>query len=446
VNDPAPAGEGGLRAPTRHPLGQDQPAFYDEPALFKELERVFDICHGCRRCVSLCESFPVLFDLVDNSKTMEVDGVAKADYAKVVEQCYLCDLCYQTKCPYVPPHPWNVDFPHLMLRAKAQQFARGEVPLARRFMTSTTTVGKLASIPVVSEAVNAANTSAPLRKLLDQALGVHPDAHLPRYHSVTARDRIADDASSAPAQAAGPTRGRVALFVTCYGNYNQPHVVEDLASVLRHNGIAVKRLSREACCGMPKLEIGDLASVKIYKEQNLPLLAQAVADGWDVIAPIPSCVLMFKQELPLMFPDDAAVQAVRRAIFDPFEYLMHRHKAGLLRTDFRPTPGKVAYHAPCHQRVQNIGPKTREILALVPGLELTPIERCSGHNGTYGVRSETFAASMKIGKPVSMRAQSAGAQVVSSDCPMAADHMAHGMAEPRAQVNPLTLLRLAYGI
>ncbi|HUP91971.1 MAG TPA: heterodisulfide reductase-related iron-sulfur binding cluster [Solimonas sp.] len=438
--------EGGLKAPTRHPLNWQAPEFYDAPSLFKELERVFDICHGCRRCVSLCHSFPTLFDLVDNSPTMEVDGVAKADYAKVVDHCYLCDLCYQVKCPYVPPHPWNVDFPHLMLRAKAQQFARGEVGAGRKFLTATTTVGKLASIPVVAETVNASNRSPAMRKMLDAWLGVHPQARLPEYHSSTARKRIAAAPPVVAPLPADPTRGRVAVFVTCYGNYNRPQMVEDLVAVLRHNGIEVKLVEREQCCGMPKLEIGDLASVQRYKESNLPVLAKAMGEGWDLMAPIPSCVLMFKQELPLMFPDDAQLAAVKRAFYDPFEYLSHRHRAGLLNTAFTQPLGKLAYHAPCHQRVQNIGPRTRDILALIPGTQIESIERCSGHDGTYGVRTETYEASMKLARAVSGRAERATPDYVSSDCPMASDHISHGMQTPVATLHPVSLLRKAYGI
>jgi len=436
--------EGGLQAPTRHPLAWRDPAFYDETALNRELARVFEICHGCRRCVSLCNAFPTLFDLVDNSPTLEVDGVAQADYAKVVEHCYLCDLCYQTKCPYVPPHPWNVDFPHLMLRAKAAQFKRGEVSAARRRLTHTDAFGKLASIPVVTEIANASSRLGLVRRLLD----VHPQAHLPRYHSRTARRRLKSlPAPAGSPQAAGPTRGRVAVFVTCYGNYNMPQVVEDLVVVLRHNGIEVQLVEREVCCGMPKLELGDLESIDRHKNTNLPILAQAVEAGWDLMAPVPSCVLMFRQEIPLMYPEDPAVQAVKKAFFDPFEYLMHRHRAGLLNTEFKQALGKVAYHAPCHQRVQNIGPKTRELLALIPGTQLESIERCSGHDGTYGVRRETYEVSMKIGRPVAARASSFAPDAVSSDCPMAADHIAHGMTDNRREpVHPISLLRKAYGI
>src|SRR5512134_472805 len=173
--------EGSLEAPTRHPIEWKKPEYYDEEHLFKELERVYDICHGCRRCVSLCTSFPTLFDLVDNSETLEVDGVKKEDYWKVVDQCYLCDLCYMTKCPYVPPHQWNVDFPHLMLRAKAVKFRKGEVRFRDKLLSSTDALGKLAAIPVVAQTVNALNANGAARSAMEKVLGVHHEWRLATY-------------------------------------------------------------------------------------------------------------------------------------------------------------------------------------------------------------------------------------------------------------------------
>ncbi len=438
--------EGNLEAPTRHPLGWTEPGFYDQEALESELERVFDICHGCRRCVSLCHAFPTLFDLIDESSTMEVDGVAKSDYAKVVEHCYLCDLCYQTKCPYVPPHAWNVDFPHLMLRAKAQHFRAEGASFKARVLSSTTAVGRFASIPVVVEVVNAANRNATARRLLDKTLGVHPDARVPTYHSATARKRLKRADAIGSAEPAGRTRGKLAIFATCYCNVSEPGVVEDLHAVLEHNGVPSRLVAREVCCGMPKLELGDLDSVAKYKEQNIPVLAAAVREGYDLTAAIPSCVLMFKQELPLMFPDDADVQRVKKHFFDPFEYLMERHRAGRLRTDFRHPLGKVAWQAACHQRVQNIGPKTREILALIPDTEIATIERCSGHDGTYGVKTATYPISRKIAKPVEARVRQEEPAHFTSDCPMAGAHIAHGLGDAPVAEHPLSLLRKAYGI
>ena len=440
------AREGSLDAPTRHPIAWREDAFWNRDALDKELERVFEICHGCRRCVSLCHAFPTLFDLIDESETMEIDGVAKSDYGKVVEQCYLCDLCYQTKCPYVPPHPWNVDFPHLMLRAKAVEFEKRGAGFGSKVLSSTTTVGRIASIPVVAETVNALNRSKPGRKLLDKTLHVHPDARVPEYEHPRGRKRLRKLKGQGDAQAAGRTRGKVAIFATCYCDSVLPSVLEDLAAVFEHNGIAMTLIEREVCCGMPKLELGDLQSIEKYKNKNIPVLAKAVRDGFDLTAAIPSCVLMFKQELPLLFPDDEDVQRVRRAFFDPFEYLMERHKAGLLKTDFKNPLGKIAWHVPCHQRVQNIGPKTRDVLSLVPDTDIVTIERCSGHDGTYGVRTDTYPLARKIAKPVETRIRQSESATLTSDCPMAGAHLAHGMNDQPAQTHPVTLLRQAYGI
>jgi Fe-S oxidoreductase len=223
---------------------------------------------------------------------------------------------------------------------------------------------------------------------------------------------------------------------------------EDLAAVFQHNGIPVKVVGKEKCCGMPKLELGDLATVEKYKNFNIPQLKALVDAGYDIVAPIPSCVLMFKQELPLMFPDDADVRTVKARIFDPFEYLMLRHKAGLLRTDFKLQLGKVSYHVPCHLRVQNIGLKTRDMLKLVPGTTVEVIERCSGHNGTYAVKKEFRAASVKIGRPVVNKVQQAAADHYSSDCPMAGHQIESGLSADtqREPEHPMSLLRLAYGI
>jgi glycerol-3-phosphate dehydrogenase subunit C len=439
--------EGSLEAPTRHPVDWTSDAFYDEEDLFSELERVYDICHGCRRCFSLCQSFPTLFDAIDESDTMELDGVPREAYWDVVDHCYLCDMCYMTKCPYVPPHEWNVDFPHLMLRAKAVRYKNGRVKTRDRILASTDTVGKLAGIPIVVQMVNASNKSRPGRQLLNKVLGVHPDAIIPEYHSKTLRKRIGKGAgAAASAVAAGPTRGKVLLFATCYGNYNEPAIGQDLAAILQHNDIAVTLAQKEQCCGMPKLELGDLDAVKAACDANIPELVELVDDGWDIVAPVPSCVLMFKQELPLLFPNDAAVARVRDAIYDPFEYLMLRHKAGLLKTDFKTSLGKIAYHVACHLRVQNLGLKTRDLLQLVPDTSVVPIERCSGHDGTYAVKSEFHETSMKICRPVVNSVKKADADHYSSDCPMAGHQIENGLDDGKAPVHPLTLLRMAYGL
>ncbi|MGH8196799.1 MAG: heterodisulfide reductase-related iron-sulfur binding cluster [Steroidobacteraceae bacterium] len=445
-----PAGtarEGSLEAPTRHALDWKNPDFWDHSSLERELERVFDICHGCRRCFSLCNAFPVLFGRVDESPTGEVAALPAAARWEVVDHCYLCDMCFVSKCPYVPPHPWNVDFPHLMLRAKARRLEDRGASFRDRMLSSTDVVGRIAGIPVVREIVNAANRSAASRRLLAGMLGVHPEAPLPEFPSDTFRKREQRRAKPAlEAMPAGGTTGRVAVFATCYGNRHEPNIVEDLVAVLEHNGIPVALAAEERCCGMPKLELGDLGAIEKLKARNIPALVELVAAGHDVIAAVPSCVLMFKLELPLLFPGDEDVQAVARRTFDPFEYLMLRHAEGKLRTDFRAPLGKVAYHVPCHLRVQKIGQKTRELLSLVPGTTLTTIERCSGHDGTYAVKREYREVSLKIAKPVVERVAASEPTHFASDCPMAGTQIASGLGGTIIAEHPLHLLRLAYGI
>ena len=410
-----------------------------------ELERVFDVCHGCRRCVNLCEAFPTLFDLIDESDTMEVDGVDKADFGKVVEQCYLCDLCAETKCPYLPPHEWRIDFPHLMLRAKAAQFKERKPRWRDRLITSTGGAFKVLSTPGLAPLANAAAKNTALRGLGERFAGIHREAPLPVFHSRTA-SRRADGAADIEPVAGNGTTGKVAVYVTCYGEHNEPDVVEDLIGVLRHNGIAAELLAGTACCGMPKFELGDLDAVAANKDANLPLFLGAIDDGYDLMSIVPSCTLMYRQELPLLFPDDDDVARVSAAFFDPFEYLVLRRREDLANVDFKTPLGKVAYHAACHQRVQAIGQRTREFLSLVPDTEVTMIERCSGHDGTYAVKAETYPKAMKIARPVVRRVREAEADAYGSDCPMAGRLIEHGLDDGSTATHPISMLRRAYGI
>ncbi|MGQ0523765.1 MAG: heterodisulfide reductase-related iron-sulfur binding cluster [Betaproteobacteria bacterium] len=438
--------EGSLERPTRHALDWKSPDFHDEEKLLAEAGRIFEICHGCRRCVNLCTAFPSLFDLIDEGPTGELDGVDKQRYWEVVDRCYLCDMCYMTKCPYVPPHPWNVDFPHTMLRAKAVKFRKGDMTFRDRLLSSTDAMGKLATIPVVVQLVNGANRTGFARGLMQRALGVHQDRELPEYASRRFRDHARPEASF-PVKDGPNTPGKVALFSTCYVNYNEPGIGHDLLKVLAHNEVPVTLVEKEACCGMPKLELGDLDAVARLKAVNIPVLAEVARAGYAIMTAVPSCTLMFKQELPLMFPDEPDVRLVAEAMYDPFEYLVLRHKDGLLRTDFSKPLGRISYHVPCHLRVQNIGQKTRELLEKIPGTTVTTVERCSGHDGTWGVKTEFFEQSMKIGRPVFRQMAAAAPDYVSSDCAIAARHIRQGIGETKAEKeHPISLVRIAYGL
>jgi Fe-S oxidoreductase len=358
-----------------------------------------------------------------------------------------------TKCPYTPPHAWNLDFPHLMLRAKAIKFRRGGVKAGERFLASTDVHGSFAGIPVVVQTVNAINKTRFARRQMDKRLGVHPDAWMPELASQRLRWSAKKQGRASVVTNGQRTPGRIAIFATCYVNYNEPGIGHDLIRLLEHNEVPYVIVEKESCCGMPKFELGDLDAVERHKNANIPVLAKYAKDGYAIVSAVPSCTLMFKQELPLMFPDEDDVKRVRDAMFDPFEYFIARHKDGLLKTDFKTALGKVSYHIPCHGRVQNIGRKTEEMFRLIGSkvaVTLNTVERCSGHAGTYGVKTPTHPVAMKIGEPVFKAMAKDGPDVISSDCALAGHHIAQGMAQagtPAAALkHPLSLMRQAYGM
>jgi len=447
------AREGNLSAPTRHPIDWKNPDYYDEAATLTELERIFDICHGCRRCVSLCGSFPTLFDLVDQSQTQEVNGVDKKDYWQVVDQCYLCDLCFLTKCPYVPPHPFNLDFPHSMLRAKAIKFKKGGVSAAEKFLASPDVHGQLAGIPIVVQVANAVNKTRLARGVMESVAGIDKDAWLPSLANQKFRS-AAPVAKATVVRDGDKTPGKVAIFATCYINYNEPGIGLDLLKILDHNDVPYVIVEKEKCCGMPKLELGDMESVNSAKEANIPVLARYAKEGYAILAAVPSCALMFKQEIPLMYPDDVDVLLVQDAMWDPFEYLMQRKRDGLLKVDFPVPLGNVSYQIPCHGRVQKIGKKTEEMLKMIPGTTVNTFERCSGHGGTFGVKKAHHQQAMKTGKPLckGMAAMKDGSppDFISSDCPLGGHHIAQGFEVNQlgtpVLLHPLSLVAKAYGL
>jgi Fe-S oxidoreductase len=338
-----------------------------------------------------------------------------------------------------------------MLRAKAQKFKRGETIFRDRLLTSTDRLGKLATIPVVVQMVNKANTTPLARRAMDAMLGVHRDRRLPPYASKRF-DELAPRSIAWPVRDGQRTPGKVAIFSTCYVNYNEPGIGLDLLRILDHNEIPYTIVENEVCCGIPKLELGDLEAVERLKNINVPQLAAYAKDGFAILTAVPSCTLMFKSEMPLLFAEDEAVRLVADAMFDPFEYIVARDKDGLLNKKFVKPLGKVSYHIPCHSRVQNVGQKTREVLEWVPDTAVTTVERCAGHDGTWGVKTEFFETSMKIGRPVFRQMAEPNPDYVSSDCPIAGRAIVQGMEQAQqspthaTKAHPLTLLRIAYGL
>jgi glycerol-3-phosphate dehydrogenase subunit C len=439
--------EGSLDAPTRHPIAWQEPAFYDPAAIDKELERVFDICHGCRRCFNLCDSFPRLFDLVDASPTQELDGVDHKDFKSVVDACTLCDMCYMTKCPYVPPHEFNLDFPHLMLRYRAMEEKQGKVAFADKQLAETDRNGVVAGIvaPVANWATRRGNkTVGPL--LRDKA-GLHPDAELPTYAST----KLMNETATPPLNRDAPAFGRKAvLYATCFGNYNAPDVGLDTRAVLARNGVETE-VAYPGCCGMPLLEQGRIADVAASAKKTAAEMKAWIAKGYDVIALVPSCALMLKFEWPLILPDDADVKALSRATFDISEYVVDIAKKEGLAPGLAPVPATMTVHMACHARAQNMGQKAAEMLRLVPQASVKVIERCSGHGGSWGFKKDFFEVGMKVGRPVARTAAQNGAGFVMSECPLAGVHIQQGIErlggdapKPTLVTHPIQILARAY--
>jgi glycerol-3-phosphate dehydrogenase subunit C len=443
--------EGSLEAPIRHPLDWENPDFYDEAKLDAEMRRVFDICHGCRRCFNLCDSFPRLFDLVDESKSGELDTVDSADFKKVVDACTLCDMCFLTKCPYVPPHEFNLDFPHLMLRYRAVEAQKNGVSFADRALTETDRNGKWATL--ISSAANWASRrdNGFMRGLEEKYAGIDREAELPKYAS---RPLSAEAAANPPARdATAPASGRkVVLYATCYGDYNDTSIGMAALAVLARNGVETKVLNPH-CCGMPKLEQGLIGEVAEAARKVAAAFAPYIDEGYDIVAPVPSCALMLKFEWPLILPNDESVKRLSKATFDLSEYVVDIARKEGLAEGMSPLEGGVAFHVSCHSRAQNMGQKGAELLGLIPQADVAVVERCSGHGGAWGYKKGNFETAMKVGKPAMRQLNAAGKKHVVSECPLAGLHLEQGIEglagetpKPERVGHPIVLMARAYGV
>ena len=447
--------EGSLDAPTRHPIDWRSDDFYDGAKLDAEMRRVFDICHGCRRCFNLCDSFPRLFELIDSSPEESVESVKSEDFAKVVEACTLCDMCFMTKCPYVPPHPFNLDFPHLMLRARAVEAKNGKKSFTQGQLAEMDRNGTLAApvAPLVNWASEKGNMLT--RPAMAAVAGIDRDANLPRFTAKTfvAADRAEPLAPNREAPAFG--KRKAALYATCFVNYNKPATGMAARAVLNHLGVETV-VAYPGCCGMPFLEQADLKRVAANAAKVSKELVKRIEEGYDIVALTASCGLMLKFEWPLILPENADVQRLAKSTFDIDEYVVDIAKKEGLPVGLTPLPEGVTVHLPCHARAQAMGPKSAEMLKFIPDTPIDVIERCSGHSGTFGVMKETHSLAVKIGRPVFRAAEEKGRGHIVSDCPLAGLHIVENVkalaakdgkqAKVQAPEHPIEIIARAFGL
>ena len=435
------------------------PTYLDEPDLRVELERVFDLCHGCRLCFNLCPSFPTLFDFID-SRDGDVAGMTPVEQDQVVDECYQCKLCY-LKCPYVPPHEWELDFPRLMMRAHAVRHADGagaRKRLTDQFLGRTDLLGKVSSAaaPVVN-ALTGRTGSFP-RKMMEKTTGIASERLLPPYSrqrfSTWFKRRPSEAGANGPRpQMAAGSQGSVSVFPTCFVEYMEPAIGKDLVKVYERNRVECSMPEGTQCCGAPWLHSGNIKEFTKAAERNVSVLADEVRAGREVIVSQPTCAYVVRKDYPIYLaasPLAAESRLVAAHTADPAEYLIRLHKGGdtSLDTEFSgresgAVPDQVTYHVACHLQAQQIGLKSRDLLKLA-GIKATLVQQCSGIDGTWGYRAENYELARKVAGPLKRGVEEAGNDVVCGDC-----HLANGSIEQETgtrPVHPMQLMARAYGI
>ena len=440
--------EGSLEAPVRHPIPWQDESWYDEAALEAELRRVYDICHGCRRCFNLCDSFPILFDAIDEAPNEEVDDLTPVQLKAVVDACTLCDMCFMTKCPYVPPHSFDLDFPHLMLRYRAVEHRKGQTSFADTQLAEMDRNGRLGSALAGLANWATDQDNGLIRPIMEKVAGIDRRAHLPPFMETPLVNQAAGIIPAPNPD--GPAFGKkVAVYAGCHDNFNDGTPGMALVKVLAHNGVRV-RIEHPDCCAMPKLENGDMAAVASAAQRISAHFAPLIADGWDVVPLTTSCALMLKFEWPLIEVGNEAVTTLSKHTFDVSEYIVALSKETGL-APIEAMPASIAVHFACHARAQNMGPKAMEMLRLIPEAKPALTERCSGHGGKWGIFKENFDRAVKVGKPAARNLVKGNPDLIVSECPLAGPHLKQVIAANGGEASerighPIEIMAKAYGL
>ncbi len=412
--------EGSTQAPTRHPIDFNHPDFLDKKKLDQEMRRVFDICHGCRRCFNLCDSFPKLFDMIDNSKNEDVESLSSNQFSPVVDSCTFCDMCFMTKCPYVPPHEFNLDFPHLMLRYRNLQKKENKlpsIPLQLAKMDRNARVGIIFS-KFFNWLLNTKNKF--IRKILELVTGIDKKVELPQYNFETFSNYFKKNKNENVKISAH--NRKVVIYSTCFVNFNKKDTGIAALKVLEKNGVEVKE-AYPGCCGMPFLEQADLPKVVDQAKKVSKDLIKWIDKGYRVITLTASCGLMLKFEWPLLLADNEDIKKLSKNVSDIDEYIVDISNNEGLEKGLNEIDGGVTVHHACHARAQNMGNKARDMLKLIPNIKIDVVERCAGHGGTFGVMKETHNLAIKVGKPTIRQIKNKKNKYMASDCPLAGKHL-----------------------
>jgi Fe-S oxidoreductase len=416
-----------------------EPVYWDAAALHGEVQRAFEICHGCRLCFKYCDSFPTLFSLLDSQYEGDVHRVQAADTERIMDACFQCKLC-EVQCPYTPrdKHAFQLDFPKLVHRYKAQRARRRGLTFQDRVLADPDRTGAMARASL--GLANWANRQRGPRLLMEKVLGVHRDKLLPEFAASTF-EKWARQSGRITAEPGG----EVVLFQTCFVQNNEPQIGRDTVEVLEKNKVDVRCAAGLQCCGMPAWEKGDLETVQKRARANLRILLPFVESGAKVVAINPTCSMMLRREYPTLVPREERAAAVKlaAAVMDPGEFLWSIRNEERFSAEFKSAPaGPLAYHAPCHLRAQGVGFKGRDLLRKLPGVEMRTVLECCGHDGTYAVSVAGFAPAARVGKRAFDGMRDATGTLWSTDCPLAAiQFQQHAGIKP---LHPMSILARAY--
>jgi Fe-S oxidoreductase len=415
------------------------PKYYDKQGLDGEIRRVFEVCHGCRMCFKYCDSFPLLFGKLDKERDGDVRKLTQEDIGGVMDACFQCKLC-EVQCPYTPRdhHAYQLDFPKLVHRWRANDAREHGIPLREQVLSHPDGAASLARMSL--GLADVMNRNAVQRWFMEKLLGVHRKAELPPF----ARQSFSSWAERADKVRAAPP-AELVLFETCYVENNEPDIGKDALEVFAHNGVDVACVRGLGCCGMPAWENGDLETLRRMAKKNLDVLMPFVESGSKVVVINPTCSMMMRREYAelLAEPDRERAKRLRAAVADAGEFLWSIKDEQRFSTDFKSTPGPIAYHAPCHLRAQGVGFKGRDLLRKIPGVTVSSTIECSGHDGTYAMKLESFEASKRIGtRAFDSMQQNAEAEVWATECPLAA--LQFGQHAGKKALHPLTILARAY--
>jgi glycerol-3-phosphate dehydrogenase subunit C len=415
------------------------PSWFDAGATRAERDRTFHICTDCRVCVKLCPSFRSLFEMIDDLGGSDNAGeLSDAQHKRVVDECYQCKLCYVI-CPYTPDQQqeWRVDFPQLMLRSLTGQAEAGDVSRSAQLLARTDQQGKVAT--AIAPIVNATAKLRPARVVMEKVTGISRDRLLPTLDRV----RFSKWFRRRDARTSTGTRGSVALFPTCLVEYQEPAIGKAAVAVFEHNGFTCELPEGQVCCGMPWLDAGDADKFREAAQRNVAALLPAVEAGRSIVVPQPTCAYTIKDEYPA-FLGTESVRRVGAATFDASEFLMNAHKSEPLDTNF---PGRtyesIVWHAACHYRAQQIGPRSSQLMQLT-GANVQMVERCSAIDGTWGLRAENMEMARRVAKPLMEKVRDSDAQLVAGDCQLANVAIEDGSG--KRPVHPLQVLARAYGL